>query len=1413
MSIPQSELTVDFGPVPPDAPDGTPVPFGVRNEQTGESWSKGKFRCPLDDHALGDVRWYLEEYGEWPFGPFRERAHTIEAQLEPWGRALFDALFYAREPARIYEHFLDTPAGVRTLTLVSDAPRVMRLPWELLAESSGPLFTKRPSISIRRRVRLEHAPPVRQFALPLRVLLVTARPEGAGFVDPRSIARGVFDALERLGGAVQVDFLRPPTLAALDGALRRAEGEGRPYHIVHFDGHGVYHPHTGLGQLAFEHDDCSLDLVDADRLGALLNECGVPLAILNACQSAQGDQSNPFSSIATRLLEAGVGGVLSMSHSVLVVTAARFVAAFYGALVEGATVGRAADEARRVLVQDARRYTAAPRPDAPEEAVDLHDWFLPVLYQQPADAAPFAALGAGFAAPAPAPLPEALINPRVPGGLPPEPLHGFHGRARELLRLERLFRDHPVVVLHGYGGQGKTALAAEAARWLYRTGRFPRGAAFVSFEQGAGADLALSWTRQPLLGDDFASSDQLAAALRETPGLVVFDNLETILPRGDLPLAPGALQELLDMAWAWVGGDGQAVDPGGPRLLITTRDTDLGDPRYASSRRCVHVELGGLDAHESLELARAVFVHWDIDRASVPPEPLLRLMGFLGGHPLSLYLVLPHLKRYSPDDLIAEFDRLLPGFSAGAAKERNESLLVSLDFSLRRLSGDARAALPDLAVFAAGAFDIHVVRVAQMDWNVWQGVRSELVQAGLATVDEAVGLSAANPGDGQPVSSFYVKFHPTLLPYLSTHLSPARRAALEERYRQVYHALANYLYQSDSQNPQGARAIALREMPNLRRALDLALAHAAAHPDDDALEAAVRFADSVARFLDVFGLRREAAALRAKIQNLGPQGPGGLITMAETASRWQHGMGLLGEGRARQAEQAFRALLARIDGGAAFDAGYQRAVTLGSLGRALRAQGRPAEAAGLQRQRLSALANLEQSEQVRREAGAAHTDLADALCDLGRYAEARAEYEASVQVGESVGDPRMVAVGSGQLGTLALHERNYPEARRRHQEALSAFQALGEPAMEAAAWHQLGRVAQEERDWDEAERCYRESLRLSEAGNNLAYAASTADQLGIVCKGAGRLAEAGTWFRRALAIDEQLGRHSEVAKRYSNLAALLLEVEGLPAADLPAPFAGRDLLDEAEKYARQAAEIIEAIGDPSLQIWTTYSALAQIAERRGQPDEARQWRRKEQESFAAFAGAEAQLPRSVGPVVQAVVAACAGSEEARQEVERALGRMAETEGWGNLPPVIRRILAGERSLDTLAEGLGRIDALIVRRILAALAGEAPPSPPAAAPPPAREGSEEGQGITPEQLFALVEAACRGDTQAGQRAYALVTQGLQTPAAPPGLRALGKALQRILEGLRGEQALAGLPTELHLPVEELLRRIASASSHT
>ena len=409
----------------------------------------------------------------------------------------------------------------------------------------------------------------------------------------------------------------------------------------------------------------------------------------------------------------------------------------------------------------------------------------------------------------------------------------------------------------------------------------------------------------------------------------------------------------------------------------------------------------------------AVLADRGIERAAMAREPLARLMDFLGGHPLSLYLVLPHLARHTPDELIAEFDTLLPGFTAGAAKERNESLTVSLEFSLRRLTPAARAALPDLAVFAGLAMEDDLLEVTELDPALWAAARAELVGAGLATLEEI-------PGAQFP----YVRFHPTLLPYLRTLLTDERRAALEERYWQRYYALADYFYREDNKNPHFIRALVQRDLPNLRRGLDLALQRAAARPDDPAaLEAAADFADSVARFLDNFGLRRERERLGARVDALTAaprprrRPDPGRVPGPLTASR-----ALLSAGRAREAEAVCRELLARFPteptsppplssgegssaatappnrGGVGAEGGawaYERAVTLGLLGRALAPRAAPPTPPSATGRSWPALARQEQTATVQREAGVTHTDLADALRDLGRYAEARAEYEAA----------------------------------------------------------------------------------------------------------------------------------------------------------------------------------------------------------------------------------------------------------------------------------------------------------------------------------------------------------------------------------------------------------------------------------
>ena len=1366
------------------ADEAAPIFVSLFRPDAGVSTNPAAFTPPLDDAILKEIRWYLEVFSTWPAEEDYARAERIEASLEDWGRALRDSLIAEPKAARLWQQFVDDPAEGKQATLDATDPRVLRLPWELLADVGGHIFSQ--GISVRRRMQQETAAPIRPFALPVRLLTVVSRPDDAGFIDPRAEAKPLLDALAELGDRAAVEFLYPPTLAALTGRLR--DRQAPPVHVVHFDGHGVYDASLGLGYLLFEKDDHTMDRVDATRLGTLLNRCGVPLMALNACQSASQEEANPYSSVAARLIRAGVGSVLAMNYSVLVAAARKFVGAFYGGLAAGQTVGQAVDEGRFALLSDESRHTlsrTAADGQVIEQTVRLRDWFLPALYQRGEDPVVFRG-GERECGSVGVELPRALTDPNAPGGLPAEPLHGFHGRAREMLALERAFAARPIVVLHGFGGMGKTALAAEAGRWFHRTGRFPGGAAFVSFEHGGSLSQLCSWAGQAISRDpNFVLGEgdpvqRIADLLAERPGLVILDNFESVLGRE--PLMPAEeVRAVLDAVWLWSGGAGGNGSVGvrergsvgvwgrGSRVLITTRDTSFDDPRFAPSKGCAHVELGGLAADDALALAAAVLADHGIDRTTVARGDLLALMDRLGGHPLSLYLVLPQLRRHTAAELSARFEELLPGFTAGKAKERNESLAVSLEFSLRRLGDATRAALPDLAVFQGGAMENMILTITQMDADLWKTARAELEGSSLVTAETL-------PNIQYP----HLRFHPTLLPYLSTQLPASRRAELEESYWQAYYQFANFLYQSDTQHPHEARAIAMRELPNLRRGLDLALAAGAA-------EAAVAYADSVAKFLDDFGRWRERDALMGQIGKLQIANAQG-VTKAEFLQLDNRGDALLQAGRAADAEALFRDLLRRLEAGAAYDAAHDHAMTLARLGLCLAAQGRPGQAIEWHRRALGEFERIsESSESAKKMSAAAHVDWADNLTAVGQFAEAQEHYEAALPILEKIEDRRSVGVVLGQLGGLALSRGELAEARRRYTEALATFRGLGEPQTEAVAWHQLGLVAQEAKDWDEAERCYRESLKIKEANNDLPGVARTCNQLAIVAVSAGRPADAERWYLRAQQIKDQVSPQD--ASTLSNLADLYLSQ-------------GR--LDEAGRYARRAVEIKETL-DLSSEPWKTYNILARIAEAQGRPDEAAGWRRKERESKDAYAGTQYELApilKQFQQVIAAVVAGCQGSEQARAQV----AALFDTFRQGNwqIVDAIQRIWAGERDEEALTDKIDYNSRAIVRAILARLT----PSPAAAGkPPPQPSPVPTGEGVTLEQLFGLVAMACSPGAPAGlgEQLFGL-TRGLAGDSRLPAeIRSLGRVLNKVLAGVR-DPDLSALPPDLAGQVRAMLARL-------
>lgn len=1336
------------------------------------------FNNPLSDQNLKEFRWYIERSWQYRTREEASRIERIESSLRQHGQKLFNAVFEASPRAMgMYERLLAQRDKGKDCSIVinTQEPRILRLPWELLADTGGYLFSKAPPIYVHRQVQNYRKNKPRNFSLPVRVLVIISRPDSAGFFDPRSSAEPLLDALDALDGQAEVEFLRPPTLQALMHRVR--DRKRPPVHVVHFDGHGVYDPVVGLGFLLFEKDDYTRDPVDAERLGSLLNECGIPLMFLDACQSGEPDEKNPFGSVAARLIESDVGGVVAMNYSVLVETSRRLCSHFYSALTRGESVNAALGVARLELLADDTRHRYYSYSEERNITVTLQDWFVPVLYQQGDELVLFPT--SPYFRPDETSLTGTLAV-KVIGqmnGFPPAPLHGFHGRARELLDLERAFARLGVVVLHGFGGQGKTSLASHAAAWFTRTGLFKR-AVFLSFEHGASLEWVLNELGNAVVEENFQiyAGDKLEAitqALREHPTLLVFDNFESALPGSNAPMSE--LQALLDAAAVWFS-DSYHPRNGHSALLLTTSNPNIPHPAFAPGRNCLHSELEGLAPSDALELASSI-----LDAYSLPLPPrnaLEKLLDFLKGHPLSLQLTLPQLRHYRAEKLMDQYQTLLPQMQTGEARERNDSLLVSLRFSLDRLGADIAHQLQHLAVFEGGAWEPTLLHITEILESDWQAIKPQLTATALIRAEELHGVTAP-----------YIHFHPTLTPYLRAE-NENRELPIENRYWQVYYTLAKQLYHADSKTPFQARAIFLRELPNLKHAIRLALRA-------DALDEAIDFADKINRFLDYFGRWRERDELVTWVEDSAQnraQSPNHRIIQSEYILESGRGERLLQQGRVVDAERIFRALLARLEAEAE-EWSYEITVTLGMLGRCIKAQGRLTQAVELYRRALALSQGLAQTNNLKRQTTAYHVDLADVLVDTGQYAGAHQEYQDGLKIVQEIGDNRSEGIVLGQLGTLALRQGDLAEARRRYLEALALFQRMGENQGQAIYWHQLGRVAEETRDWDEAERCYKESVTIEEKLGDLSGVAQTYNQLAFIAQNAGRHQEAERWYLRAIELKEKYSMPSDLASSLSNLADLYLS---------------QNRLQEAETYARRALAIKETL-DLSSGPWTTYSVLTQIAEKRKRPEEARQWWRKAQEARLAFeANSQADTSSSNirqsadqwNDVVASVIKVCQSGQK-DTKLEAFLDEMTDKDDWKGLAAVLRRILTGERGLE-LFDDLDDVNSAIVRRVLKGLlVTGSSQSVQTASPDSSPSDGDDQDGLTLPQLLDLVERAARGDRELGGQLFTAFQQ--MSKDNDSSMSALGNALLRVLVGDQNPD-LSTLPDDAASAVRGLLGRL-------
>ncbi len=1156
-----------------------------------EVTSEGRFvfTSPLGPVESDELSWYLERYYSWPVGVFKQRAEKIEKQLPIWGNAIYDAVFRSQrvmevliawrsatgKAARRFTVFVDSQlaegAEQERQRLANEAATLLlSLPWELLHDGKGYLFHGAKPVLVRRRLPNRRSLEGTVAEPPIRILLVSPRPEDdrAGYIDHRVSALPLVSALETLGELAELTVLSPPTFPALSAEVQRARKAGLPYHVVHFDGHGVYRKDLGLGGLCFE-DPSDADklekrrskIIDARDLAQVIRDHRIPLFFLEACQSAKTEQ-DPTASVAAALLDEGVASVVAMNYTVLVETAKRFVTHFYGTLAAGTRVGEAMLAAQRALKDDSFRIKifGAGR-------LFLQDWFVPVLYQEQEDLQLLSR------------VPSRQImeidrdaQTRRFGELPPTPKQTFIGRSKELLKLERLLEQKRYAVVVGQGGEGKTTLAAELARWLVRSRRFQR-IAFVSLEHIYDVRTVVDQIGRQLLpkysAAELSSSDAdvlgkalqpIERALRDERTLILLDNMEVILPparaAGTQPqdiarFEPEALATFFELCQ-------KLMAVADTRLLFTSREA-LPEPFDAKLQ---HLTLSRLTKDDAIELVQKTMTSQGLtpkedDLGGAQPE-IEALVEAVNCHARSLVLLAPYLSQFGVGQTTERLSQLMAELDKKYPNERERSLFASVELSLRRLSPAMREKIKPLGVFQGGANLFTLTMVLELNDEERDLLVGELTAMGLA----------------EPLAYGFLRFDPALCPYLWQELDEPTRAASQARWVENMQQLTHFLYEQHFKDAQLSATLTLYELPNLMRMLELVQA-----PADP--ETTVDLATSLEQLIAALGkahlLVRVVAIRDKEAKKLGGWSHTRFVSTKTQIER------LLGSGNFQQAYNEAQALLDRSlqAGEAAYSAAaYDIAVANFLLGRVLKRGGAseaaltPIAEAYRRFQRLAEQGN----ESAAGMASASLTEQGDCLLFLGRLDEAAATYEAGIKISEKLDDRRGTAVVKGQLGTVRLEQKDYGAALQAYHEALEIFTELNEPASVATIWHQIGMVHEEAGQWEAAEGAYRQSLQISTQQKNPAGEASSLDQLGLLYNRMNRFEDSVIFHKQAADIRYKIKDQATEGRSRNNMALSLIKLKRY---------------DDARQEVLRAIECKKPYG-LAAEPWTAYSILSDI---------------------------------------------------------------------------------------------------------------------------------------------------------------------------------------------------------------------------
>ncbi|MCP4130342.1 MAG: tetratricopeptide repeat protein [bacterium] len=1027
------------------------------------------------------LQWYLEKFLEYPYHPDTDRAEYVQAALKEWGIQIFDALFDNMDGATMYQRAVKDGVDKLYLLISSDDPGVLSWPWEALEHKT--MGTLAHTCQVERRLnKIEDAAPLSD-KLPtdcINILMITARLHELD-VGYRTMSRPLVELIKDENLPVNLTILRPPTFDRLREHLREKPNH---YHIVHFDCHGGYGP-VGVsgnkqGVLVFEDLNGKEDFVEAHKISVLLREHAIPVVVLNACQSAMIDEDgkDPFAMVAASLLKAGIRSVTAMAYILYVSGARVFLPEFYRLLFATGNMARAMRAGRQHMLLHDKRICIRGE-------FSLRDWLVPVLYQQePVDLSfiekknnklegkLFIEQGN-----------KDILLDDIPANDTP---YGFIGRDSAILKLERAIRlPKPAIVLHGLGGVGKTTLALGFLQWLSDTQGLENSPFWFSFQEIRSAEYIFNRIGERLFEPAFSTLpvkekiDHLANALKQYPFLIVWDNFEVVKGiegTGQTVFSDEDNEYLLYFLKKLHGGKS--------KVLITSRAVE----DWLGIDQCCKVSLGGFHSEEQWEYCESLVQGLGI-KVDREDEKLSSLMDMLGGHPLSMRVILPMLESRSAGSILSTIKERLP-----VSKDKNKAN-AHLYAILRFVQDDMPEELEPLLIplaFYEGFVDVYTFQ------DIAGQVDGEWTEENILRFFRILGFAGLvheyRSGD------VVYQMHPVLTGFLRNIVIDNISEDIHDQWGRVFvDNFSSLIDALTSKEHHEQKPLFYIHGANFYYALSVARQLNMDSDISALLQSLAEFSRKSRNFTEAEKLFLRYAEVKKAANDL-----------EEEAAAW-HQLGIIAQEQ-RNFDNAEKWYLKAMEIFEKQGNEHRAAMTYHQLGTIAQQQRDFDNAEKWYRKALE----IEKKQGNEHGAASTYHNLGIIAQEQRDFDNAEKWYRKALELSEKLENEHGAANTYHQLGTTAQQQRDFDNAEKWYRKALEIFEKQGNEHQAAMTYHQLGMIAEDQRDFDNAEKWYRKSLEISEKLENEHGAASTYAQLGNLAGLQKKFEEAGQWLIKAL---------------------------------------------------------------------------------------------------------------------------------------------------------------------------------------------------------------------------------------------------------------------------------------------------------